>query len=94
MILDAHTHLQFKAFDEDRDEVIKRTLNAGIFGINVGTQKDTSEAAVELAKKHEGFWASVGLHPIHAEESYHDEEEISGEGGFKSREEIFDSDFY
>lgn len=92
--MDAHTHLQFKAFDKDREEVIKRTLDEKVFCINVGTQKDTSKAAVELAEKHNGFWAAVGLHPIHTEESYHDESEVSGESGFKSREEIFDSDFY
>lgn len=94
MPIDSHTHLQFKAFDEDRDEVIKRTLEGGVFCINVGTQKDTSRAAVELAEKYDGFWAAVGLHPIHTEESFHDEQEISGAGGFKSREEVFDSDFY
>ncbi|OGZ29249.1 MAG: hypothetical protein A2931_03665 [Candidatus Niyogibacteria bacterium RIFCSPLOWO2_01_FULL_45_48] len=94
MLIDSHAHLQFKAFDADRDEVIKRTLEGGVFCINVGTQKDTSRAAVELAEKHEGFWAAVGLHPIHTEESFHDEQEISGSGVFKSREEVFDSDFY
>ena len=94
MLIDAHAHLQFKAFDEDRDEVIKRTIEGGVFCINVGTQKNTSEAAIELAEKYDGFWAAVGLHPIHTEESFHDEQEVSGDKGFKSREEVFDFDFY
>jgi len=94
MLIDSHTHLQFKAFDVDRDEVIKRTIEGGVFCINVGTQKDTSRLAVELAEKYDGFWAAVGLHPIHTEESFHDKQEISGSSVFKSREEVFDSDFY
>lgn len=94
MLIDSHTHLQFRAFDGDRDEVVKRALEGGVFCINVGTQKDTSKAAFELAEKYDRFWATVGLHPIHTEESYHDEQEISGAKGFKSREEFFDADFY
>lgn len=94
MFFDAHTHLQFKAFDKDRDEVIKKTREAGVFCVNVGTQKDTSKSAVELALKYDGFWAAVGLHPIHTEESYHDESEVAGDKGFKSREEVFEPDFY
>lgn len=63
MLIDSHTHLQFKNFDADRDEVIKRTIGGGIFCINVGTDFEMSKGAVELAEKHDGFWATVGLHP-------------------------------
>ena len=92
---DAHTHPQFVAYDDDREEVIKRALEAGV-GMNVvGTQKDTSAAAVALAEAHDGVWASIGLHPIHTAKSYHDTKEL-GEGGkeFTSRGEQFDIDFY
>ncbi len=95
---DAHTHVQFAAFDEDRREVIKRAMKAGVSFINVGTQADTSAAAVKLANEYSTFsnsrelenkdlakeikvaganvYASVGLHPIHTERSYHDEQEL------------------
>ena len=92
---DAHTHPQFVAYDGDREEVIKRALEAGV-GMNVvGTQKDTSEAAVKLAEAHEGVWASVGLHPIHTAKSHHDAKEL-GEGNkeFTSRGEVFDMPIY
>ena len=92
---DAHTHPQFVAYDGDREEVIQRALEAGV-GMNVvGTQKDTSAAAVKLAEAHEGVWASIGLHPIHTAKSYHDSNEL-GEGNkeFTSRGEKFDTDFY
>lgn len=88
---DAHTHLQFAAFDEDREEAFQRSKVAEV-GMNlVGTQLDTSKAAVECANLHEEVWASVGLHPIHTAKSFHDEKEL-GEGGknFTSRGEVFD----
>lgn len=94
--IDIHSHVNFKAFDEDRDAVIKRALENDTWVINVGTQVDTSRDAVELANKYtEGVYAIIGLHPIHTGASYHDEKEL-GEGGkeFTSRGEIFDKDIY
>src|SRR3989338_4634972 len=92
--IDVHSHVNFSAFDADREKVIKRALENDTWIINVGTQIDTSRKAVEMAKKYkEGVYAIVGLHPIHTSVSYHDEQEISGKG-FTSREEIFDKDVY
>jgi len=93
-LFDAHTHTQFSAFDKDRDAVIKRALDQGIGMINVGSQKDTSVKAVELAQKYDGVYATVGLHPIHLEKSYHDPGELGYEKGFTSRAEEFEHDFY
>lgn len=93
---DIHAHLNFSAFDADRDEVAKRALDQGVFMINVGTQQDTSKSAVELAEKYEhGMYATVGLHPVHTDKSYHDEAEL-GVGGkaFVSRGEEFDFEYY
>lgn len=94
--IDIHSHVNFKAFDEDRDEVIKRALDSGTWIINVGTQIDTSRVAVELANQYkEGVYAIIGLHPIHTGTSYHDEKEL-GVGGkeFTSRGEVFDKNLY
>ncbi|HUC88778.1 MAG TPA: TatD family hydrolase [Candidatus Paceibacterota bacterium] len=94
--IDIHCHVNFKAFDEDRDAVISRALDNDTWLINVGTQIDTSLKAVEIANKYnEGVYAIVGLHPIHTDASYHDEKEL-GEGGkeFTSRGEVFDKNVY
>jgi len=94
--IDIHSHVNFKAFDADKDEVIRRALDEDTWVINAGTQIDTSRNAVELAHKYkEGVYAIVGLHPIHTEASFHDTEEL-GDGGkeFASRGEIFDKDIY
>lgn len=94
--IDIHSHLNFKAFDEDRDTVIKRALDNDTWVINVGTQIDTSRKAIEIAHQYnEGVYAIIGLHPIHTGASFHDEKEL-GEGGaeFTSRGEVFDKEKY
>ncbi len=93
--IDIHSHTNFKAFDEDRDEVIKRALDAGVMVINVGTQIDTSRKAVEMAHQYDGVYAIIGLHPIHTGASYHDTKELGEEGkAFTSRGEVFDYEAY
>lgn len=94
---DAHTHVQFSAFDQDRDEVMARAKDAGVGMINVGTQRETSEAAIQLAEKYDDVYASVGLHPIHTSRSFHDAQELGGgeaAKAFTSRGEVFDMAAY
>ena len=93
---DAHGHPNFVAYKDDRDEVIKRALDSGVWMTVVGTQQDTSKEAVELAESYpEGVYAIVGLHPIHTNKSFHDEKKL-GEGGkeFTSRGEEFNTTIY
>lgn len=93
--IDIHSHTNFKAFEEDRDAVIRRALDAGVAVINVGTQIDTSRKAVEMAHEYEGVYAIIGLHPIHTGASYHDTKELGEEGkAFTSRGEVFDYEEY
>lgn len=61
-LLDIHAHLNFPQYEADREEVIKRTIDAGCGVINVGTGLQTSREVVELTK-HPNFWATVGVHP-------------------------------
>jgi len=65
MIIDTHSHLNFKAYDKDREEVIKRTKEGGVICIDVGTKYETSKNAIKLAEKNEGIYAAIGMHPIH-----------------------------
>ena len=68
MLIDTHAHLNFIAFKDDCDEVVRRCLENNIWTINVGTKYETSKKAVELAGKYKkGVFAAVGLHPIHLE---------------------------
>ena len=93
--VDIHAHVNFSAYDSDRDAVIKRALDAGVAVINVGTQRDTSRRAVELAQAYEHVYAIVGLHPIHTSQALHDEAELGvGASAFTSRGETFDPRYY
>lgn len=94
--IDIHSHVNFKAFDEDRNAVIKRALEGDTLVINIGTQYDTSKKAVEMTNDYkEGVYATIGLHPIHTGASYHDKCELGDEDcGFTSRGEIFDKEKY
>jgi len=94
--IDIHSHVNFEAYAFDRDDVIERTLNAHTWMINVGTQKDTSVSALELASKYEtGVYASIGLHPVHTNTSHRDVSEFGDEKkDFVEHGEQFDYDFY
>jgi len=66
MIIDSHCHLNFRSFEGDVDEVIRRTLANDTWMINVGSQLETSKKAIELAEKYpQGVYATVGLYPLH-----------------------------
>ncbi|OGZ33385.1 MAG: hypothetical protein A2Y98_03620 [Candidatus Portnoybacteria bacterium RBG_19FT_COMBO_36_7] len=66
MLIDTHAHVNFIAFKDDGDEVIKMALASDVWMINVGSQYDTSRRAVQYAQKYkQGVYASVALHPFH-----------------------------
>lgn len=60
---DAHCHIQFDSFDEDREVVLAAMREEEVGGIVVGVDYASSKSAIALAQKHEGLSASVGLHP-------------------------------
>ncbi|HLD35027.1 MAG TPA: TatD family hydrolase, partial [Patescibacteria group bacterium] len=74
MMIDTHAHAHFNAYQDDMDEVIKRSLDKGTILNLVGTQSDTSRKAVEVAEKYDGVYASAGLHPEHLFSKRVDEE--------------------
>ncbi len=62
---DTHAHLNFKNYKKDGSSILKKTLERGVFVINVGTDVKTSKKAVSIAKKfHFGVYASLGIHPL------------------------------
>ena len=68
MLIDTHCHLDFPAFDPDREQVIRRALEAKInYFINVGATLDSSAASCALAHKYPEVYATVGLHPHDAD---------------------------
>jgi TatD DNase family protein len=95
MLIDTHAHLNFYAFKDDVDEVVRRSLENNTWIINIGSQYTTSKRAVEIAERYsQGVYAAVGLHPIHLADGIFktkiDKEEIE----FETREENFDYEIY
>ena len=88
---DTHAHLQFPAFDAEREQVVRRILEFEVGVVNVGTQKDTSRKAVEIAKNYENMWAAVGLHPGH---TYPNDFEDQNEAYEHFSELEFDESYY
>jgi TatD DNase family protein len=93
--IDIHGHINFSAFDSDRDEVIDRASKNSVAIVTVGTQFETSSTALAIAKKHDFAYAVVGLHPIHTSKSHHDVAEL-GEGNreFTSKGEVVNFEKY
>lgn len=80
MITDTHAHLFWKAFEEDRAEVLARARAAGVGRvIVVGTDLQSSRAAFELCAQDPDLFPTAGVHP-HDSEGASDEvlEEIRG----------------
>jgi len=74
MLIDTHAHLNFKEFDKDRPQVIKRAFGEGVEKIiNVGTNLKGSKDSILLAEKYKNISAAVSLHPIDVENEKFDE---------------------
>jgi TatD DNase family protein len=60
---DAHCHVQFDPYDEDRADVIKTMQEKEVGGMVVGVDLDSSVKALKLVENLPGFYAAAGLHP-------------------------------
>ncbi|MEX0679633.1 MAG: TatD family hydrolase [Pirellulales bacterium] len=66
-LVDTHAHLDQEEFDVDRDAAIERAADAGVEAIvAVGVTAVSSEVVVELASRHRGVFAAVGIQPNYA----------------------------
>ncbi|MFZ5365618.1 MAG: TatD family hydrolase [Patescibacteria group bacterium] len=74
MIIDTHAHVNFQAFDKDRDEVMNRAAENKTAMILVGANYKSSLKAAEMANKYPNTFAAVGLHPTHLTEQVFEEE--------------------
>jgi TatD DNase family protein len=64
VLIDTHCHLDFNAFDQDRNEVLSRARQSGVEAlINPGVDIESSRAAIRNAEVYAGVFAAVGIHP-------------------------------
>lgn len=92
MLIDTHAHINLHAFKDDADEVMQRSLAAGVAVINVGTEYSTSKQAVSMLEQYpNNVYAAIGLHPSHTYDNpYLDENESASATGL----ERFDTSMY
>lgn len=86
--IDTHAHLNLAQFSEDKEAVIKKNHEEGVAVINVGTRRNTSQLAVDIAHKHANNWAIIGIHPLNVVTADPDDH------GASEPEQTLDYDFY
>lgn len=64
LLTDSHAHLDSKAFNDDRDQVIKRISENMDFVVNIGYDIKSSIKSMEYAKEYDFIYAVIGVHPI------------------------------
>ncbi|WEL23260.1 TatD family hydrolase [Candidatus Nanohalovita haloferacivicina] len=66
--VDAHCHIDFDQFKDDREEVIERSKEELEFIVNAGSCVENNEQALKLQEKYPDFVvANLGLHPTYTE---------------------------
>ena len=69
-LFDTHAHLHFPEFDADREAMLARARAAGVRRmVTIGTDADTTRAAIAVAEREGDVWATAGVHPHDAGES-------------------------
>lgn len=68
MLVDSHCHLNMKGLYEDVDNVIQRARDAGVLTLQtICTKLSEFPDILEIVKKNENVYCSVGIHPHEAE---------------------------
>ncbi len=75
ILTDTHTHLYSEAFDEDRDLIIQKALEAGIDRFFIpAINSSYTNAMLNLEKAYpKHMFLMMGLHPTHVKENYKEE---------------------
>ncbi|MCK4999893.1 MAG: TatD family hydrolase [Anaerohalosphaera sp.] len=69
-LIDTHAHLTFEELESQAEDVIARSIEAGVVGwVTIGTDREQMERAVALADRFENMWAAAGIHPHYAKDA-------------------------
>lgn len=67
-IVDSHCHLDFPDFDEERDDVIARAIEAGVTRmVTICTKLHNEPKVRSIAEAHPEVFYAVGIHPMSVE---------------------------
>jgi TatD DNase family protein len=64
MIFDSHTHLQFNSFKNDFNDLVLKLKQNNIYLVNVASSIENSKTSIDLSKKYDFMYSSVGIHPV------------------------------
>jgi TatD DNase family protein len=75
ILTDTHTHLYSNEFDEDRDEMIQRAIDAGVSRFFIpAIDSAYTQSMYDLEKEYpENIFLMMGLHPTHVKDNYLEE---------------------
>ena len=69
-LVDTHCHLDAQTFHPEIDEIIERAKTAGLQRmVTIGTNLESSQAAIVLANRYSCVSAVVGIHPNYVQEA-------------------------
>lgn len=64
MYFDSHAHYDDKRFDPDRNELLLSLKENNVdYVVNIGADMDSTRKSIELAKKYDFIYATIGVHP-------------------------------
>lgn len=64
LFFDSHAHLDDRAFDPDRENVIKGLSERDVHGfVNVSSTAESCETSLRLAEQYPNVWFAAGIHP-------------------------------
>ena len=68
MYFDSHAHFDDEKYNENRDSLIREMNENGVdYIINIGADIKSSQNSIELAKKYDFIYATIGVHPHEVE---------------------------
>lgn len=63
-IFETHAHYDDKAFDEDRDELLKQLYEEGFaYVMNIAADLKSVDSTYELTEQYDHVYAAIGIHP-------------------------------
>ena len=69
MLVDSHCHLEYDGLVEDQSNVLGRARDAGVQAfLNISTKRAEWDQVVGTAEREADVFASVGIHPHHADD--------------------------
>ena len=69
MLVDSHCHLEYEGLVDDQSAVLARAREAGVGAfLNISTKRSEWEQVVATAEREADVFASVGIHPHHADD--------------------------